>query len=113
MRFEQLEYLVAVIRHGSLRKAGEQLHLSQPALSESVRNLERELGVTLLDRRRSGARISREGRDLLPAIVEVLDAVDRLRRAADDQELPARMVRRGHGQRRDVTGARARRPRVP
>lgn len=95
MRVEQLEYLIAVIQHGSLRKAGDQLHLSQPALSESVRNLERELGVTLLDRRRSGARISREGRDLLPPIVEVLEAVDRLRSAADDKEVPSRMVRIG------------------
>ena len=95
MRVEQLENLVAVIQHGSLRRAGDQLHLSQPALSESVRNLERELGVTLLDRRRSGARISRDGRDLLPSIVEVLEAVDRLRSAADDKELPARMVRVG------------------
>lgn len=95
MRVEQLENLIAVIQHGSLRKAGDQLHLSQPALSESVRNLERELGVTLLDRRRSGARISREGRDLLPSIVEVLEAVDRLRSAASDRDLPARMVRVG------------------
>ena len=89
MRVEQLEYLMAVIRHGSLRRAGEQLHLSQPALSESVRNLERELGVTLLERRRTGTRVSREGRDLLPSILEVIEAVDRLRTAADDREPPA------------------------
>lgn len=95
MRVEQLEYLMGVIQHGSLRRAGNRLHLSQPALSESVRNLERELGVTLLDRRRSGARISRAGRDLLPSIVEVLEAVDRLRTAADDRELPSRLVRLG------------------
>lgn len=95
MRVEQLENLIAVIQRGSLRKAGDQLHLSQPALSESVRNLERELGVTLLDRRRTGARISREGRDLLPSIIEVLEAVDRLRSAADNKDLPSRMVRIG------------------
>ena len=79
MRIEQLEYLAAVTQHGSLRRASEQLHVSQPALSEAVSKLERELGVTLLDRRRSGARISREGRELLPYMVEVLEAVDRLR----------------------------------
>lgn len=95
MRVQQLEHLIAVIQHGSLRKAGVKLHLSQPALSESVRSLERELGATLLDRRRSGARVSREGRDLLPSIVDVLEAVDRLRAAADDKELPSRMVRVG------------------
>lgn len=93
MRIEQLEYLMAVIRHGSLRRAGEQLHLSQPALSESVRNLERELGVTLLERRRTGTRVSREGRDLLPSILDVIEAVDRLRTAADDREPPAPGVR--------------------
>ena len=62
MRIEQLEYLAAVTQHGSLRRASERLHISQPALSEALSKLERELGVTLLDRRRSGARISRRGR---------------------------------------------------
>src|SRR4051812_12359219 len=66
VRLEQLEYLAAVTRHGSLRRASEELHVSQPALSESLRNLERELGVTLLDRRRTGARINTQGRELLP-----------------------------------------------
>lgn len=85
VRIEQLEYIAAVTRLGSLRRAAEQLHLSQPALSETVRNLERELGVDLLERKRSGAKVSDEGRELLPHIMSVLDAVDRLRGAAGDQ----------------------------
>lgn len=95
MRFEQLEYVAAVTRLGSLRRAGEELHISQPALSETVRNLERELGVTLLDRRRSGSRISADGRELLPHIVDILDAVDRLRAAADHQHRSRRVIRIG------------------
>ncbi|MFE1957577.1 LysR family transcriptional regulator [Streptomyces sp. NPDC059479] len=95
MRIEQLEYVAAVTRLGSLRRAAESLHLSQPALSETIRNLERELGVDILDRRRSGARISDEGRELLPHIIGVLDAVDKLRRAADDQHHTSRMIRLG------------------
>ena len=95
MRIEQLEYLAAVTQHGSLRRASEKLHLSQPALSEALTKLERELRVTLLDRRRSGARISREGRELLPYMVEVLTAVDRLRVAAGDQRSEARTIRVG------------------
>ncbi|MFF3754171.1 LysR family transcriptional regulator [Streptomyces sp. NPDC002018] len=95
MRIEQLEYIAAVTRLGSLRRAAESLHLSQPALSETIRNLERELGVDILDRRRSGARISDEGRELLPHIIGVLDAVDKLRRAADDQHHISRMIRLG------------------
>ena len=95
MRTEQLEYIAAVTRLGSLRRAAEELRLSQPALSETVRNLERELGVDLLERKRSGARMSAEGRELLPHIIDVLDAVDRLRSAAGEQHRISRMVRVG------------------
>ncbi|MFN8074343.1 MAG: LysR family transcriptional regulator [Kineosporiaceae bacterium] len=95
MRIEQLEYLRAVTRLGSLRRAADELHLSQPALSETIRNLERELGVALLERHRSGATISDDGRELLPHISEVLDAVDKLRRAADASHRGARSLRLG------------------
>ncbi|GAA4119355.1 LysR substrate-binding domain-containing protein [Nocardioides fonticola] len=95
MRIEQLEYLLAVTRHGSLRRASEKLHISQPALSEALSKLERELGVTLLDRRRSGSRISRQGRDLQQHMVEVLEAVERLRSAAGDQTTASRLIRLG------------------
>lgn len=95
MRIEQLEYVEAVARLGSFRRAAEELHISQPALSETVRNLERELGIEILDRTRAGARVSSEGRDVYPHLLTVLDAVDALRRAVDDQARASRMVRLG------------------
>lgn len=95
MRFEQLQYVEAVARLGSFRRAAEELHISQPALSETVRNLERELGVTLLDRTRTGARVSTRAQELYPRLLAVLDAVDELRRAVDDQLRTTRMVRVG------------------
>lgn len=82
MRIEQLEYVSTVARLGSFRKAAVELHISQPALSETVRKLERELGVDVLDRRRSGATLSESGRALLPHMIEAIEAVDRLRQAA-------------------------------
>jgi DNA-binding transcriptional LysR family regulator len=54
MRIEQIEYAAAVARFGSFRRAAEELHISQPALSETVRKLEAELGVNILDRQRTG-----------------------------------------------------------
>ena len=54
MRIEQLEYVATVARLGSFRRAADELHISQPALSGSVRSLERELGVDLLDRAGTG-----------------------------------------------------------
>lgn len=95
VRIEQLEYFAAVTRLGSLRRASDEVHISQPALSETVRNLERELGVTLLERHRSGARISADGRELLPHIADVLDAVDRLRGAANQHHRSQRVLRIG------------------
>ncbi len=95
VRAEQLEYVSAVARLGSFRRAAEELHISQPALSGSVRSLERELGVNLLDRGRHGARMSDSGRELFPYILTLLDSFDRLRQAADEQHRSVRMVRLG------------------
>lgn len=95
MRSEQLEYVAAIARLGSYRRAAEELHISQPSLSATVRNLERELGVSILERGRSGAQVSDEGRELLPHIIGVIDAVDRLRRAATLEHTSRRMVRIG------------------
>jgi DNA-binding transcriptional LysR family regulator len=95
VRVEQLEYLAEVARLGSFRRAAEVLHISQPALSESVRRLERELGIDLLERGRHGATVSASGRELLPHILTVLDSVDRLRQAAGEQHRSIRVIRVG------------------
>jgi DNA-binding transcriptional LysR family regulator len=95
MRIEQLEYAAAVARLGSFRRAAEELHLSQPALSETVRKLETELGVDLLERGRAGTTVSERGRDLLPHLIAVIEAADRLRLAADEGYRNSRVVRLG------------------
>ncbi len=95
MRTEQLEYVSAVARVGSFRAAAEELHLSQPALSATVRNLERELGVTILERSRSGTKVSQAGLELLPHIAAVIDAASELRTAANRHHHSARIVRVG------------------
>jgi DNA-binding transcriptional LysR family regulator len=95
MRLEQLEYFLAVVKHGSLRRAAEALHVSQPAVSEALSKLERELGVSLLERRRSGSSVSAAGRELLDPVSDVLEAVDRLREVAGDRRQRPRTVRIG------------------
>lgn len=95
MRIEQLEYIEAVTRYGSLRRTSEHLHISQPALSESISRLERDLGVVLLERRRSGVRISRRGRELLTHMTEAIEAVRRLREAASAEEGSTRVIQVG------------------
>ena len=50
MDLRQLEYFAAVARHRHFTRAAEELYVTQPALSQQVRRLERELGLELLKR---------------------------------------------------------------
>jgi DNA-binding transcriptional LysR family regulator len=95
MRTEQLDQVATIARLGSFRRAAEELHVSQAALSATVRKLERELGIEILNRGRSGTQVSDEGRELLPHIAEVLDAVERLQQVAKRQHGTPKVVRVG------------------
>ncbi len=50
MELRQLEYLLAVARHGHFTRAAEELHVAQPAVSQQLRRLERDVGFELIDR---------------------------------------------------------------
>ena len=65
MRLAQLQTLDAVARHGSFSRAARELHLTQPAVSMQVRQLERELGLPLLERVGKRAFPTRAGEILL------------------------------------------------
>jgi DNA-binding transcriptional LysR family regulator len=59
MDLKQLRNLAAVLDAGSIGKAAAQLHISQPALSKSIRRLEEELGVLLFERDGRGVQPTR------------------------------------------------------
>jgi DNA-binding transcriptional LysR family regulator len=75
-----------VARHRSFHRAAEQLHLSQSALSCSIQALERQYGVRLFDRDRSGVELTSVGRQLLGRAADLLynagSIVDMLRGAS-------------------------------
>ena len=58
MELRQLRHFTAVALYGNFSRAAKQLNLTQPALSRQVKNLEDELGVTLLKRKENGASVS-------------------------------------------------------
>lgn len=68
---------VAVVEDGSLSAAARRLHLSQPALSQTVNALERQLGVQLLTRGSTGVRATEAGMTLLTEARAVLARHDR------------------------------------
>lgn len=88
MDLRQLEYYVATLRHGSFSAAAEALHLAQPSVSEAVRRLEAELGVTLLARAGRGVQPTDAGLVLGDHAERVLAEVDAARTAvAEVREL--------------------------
>ncbi len=65
MEIYQLETFAAVAREGSITRAAERLHLSQPAVSAHVKALEQTLGLTLFERTTRGMSLTDDGRRLL------------------------------------------------
>ncbi|UNK49650.1 LysR substrate-binding domain-containing protein [Lysobacter sp. S4-A87] len=78
----QLEVFVAIATGGSVRAAAEQLHLTQPAASMALAELERVLGAPLFDRTQRRLHINARGRHLLPLAQELLERMRELGRHA-------------------------------
>jgi DNA-binding transcriptional LysR family regulator len=86
MELRHLRYFIAVAREENVTRAALKLHVSQPALSRQIRDLEHELGFSLLERTAKSVRLTDAGRVFLHEAQEVLDraqiAVERARARA-------------------------------
>ncbi|GGZ32209.1 transcription regulator LysR family protein [Streptomyces inusitatus] len=87
LELRHLRYLLAVAEHGNFTRAAEDLRISQPTLSQQIKQLERAVGVQLLDRTGRSVRLTDAGetyvqyarralRDLAAAERAVLDVAD-------------------------------------
>jgi LysR family nitrogen assimilation transcriptional regulator len=74
----QLRYFVQIVESRSLTKAAERLLISQPAIGLQIKNLEDELGVSLLVRHSRGVEPTREGEALFRSARAILGDIDRL-----------------------------------
>src|SRR3954463_14461694 len=87
MELRHLRYFVAVAEHENVTRAALSLHVSQPALSQQIRDLEDELGFALLERGAKSVRLTPAGRVFLPEARQVLqrahEAVEAARAAAN------------------------------
>lgn len=83
MKLHQLRALVALHEHGSMQEASKVLHVTQPALSRAIKELEHELGTQLLLRNSRGVVLTETGQRLL---VHARHVNESLRRAHQDIE---------------------------
>lgn len=84
MELRQLEYLVAVAEEASFTRAAERVRISQSGVSAQVRQLERELGATLIDRGARTATLTGAGEAAVRHAREVLAAAAAMRQAVDE-----------------------------
>ena len=76
LNLDQLRTLLAVVESGSFSAAARKLHLSQPAVSVQIRELERRFGVQLIERFGKQAHATPPGRDLVEAAEHIFKACD-------------------------------------
>src|SRR5919198_977290 len=75
MEMRQLEYVVAVAEEGTFTRAAARVHVAQPAISQQIAQLERELGERLFDRAERRVRLTPAGEAFLPHARATLAAV--------------------------------------
>lgn len=73
MEFKQIEAFVNVMKYKSFSKAADASFLTQPTISTHISSLEKELGVTLIDRMGKESRPTKEGRAFYPYAINLLN----------------------------------------
>src|SRR5215472_18448957 len=95
MTVQRFRHFLAVATEGHFGRAAARLGMKQPPLSQSIRRLERDLGVTLLERTPMGARLTRAGEAFRPEAQAAVAASERAAALARAAVAPRRPVRVG------------------
>lgn len=82
MNIVQLEYLKALVHHGSFSQAAKKLRITQPALSLQIRKLEEEVEFQLLDRRKRPIQLTPEGEIFFQKAIEIIKMVNDLKQVS-------------------------------
>lgn len=81
MRLEQLLYFTRIADTGSIRSAADSLYVTPQSLSKAIAQLEQELGVSLLNRSRTGVSLTADGVHALEHAKTILEQVEKMERA--------------------------------
>ncbi len=86
MDIEGLRAFVTIVNEKSFSRAAERMHLTQPAISKRIQNLEQRLKVTLFERLQREIRLTDAGEVLLPHAQSILHAFDNAQQAIRDMD---------------------------
>ncbi|MCR4587667.1 MAG: LysR family transcriptional regulator [Lachnospiraceae bacterium] len=73
MTIQQMKYVIEVAERGSMNEAARSLFISQPSLSENIKEIEKELGITIFARNNRGITLTTEGREFIGYARQVLE----------------------------------------
>ena len=76
MTLQQLKYVIAISSTGSMNKAAEQLYVSQPSLTSSVQELEKEAGIKIFNRSGRGVTLTNDGAEFVQYARQVVGQFD-------------------------------------
>lgn len=76
MTIQQCKYTIATSEYGTFREAANHLFLAQSSLSASIKELEKELGITIFERSKKGIRITVEGAEFLEYAKQIVAQAD-------------------------------------
>lgn len=80
MELRTLEYFMAIQREGNMLKAAKAIHLTQPTLSRQIKDLENELGITLIERSGRNTKLTEEGELFSERVENILELVNRAKK---------------------------------
>lgn len=81
MRIEQLRYFLDVCETRSINESARRLYISQPALTKSIQSMEKELGLVLFERLKSGIYLNKQGEIFLQYVKKILLEYEQARMA--------------------------------
>lgn len=78
MTLQQLKYVLTVANKGTISEAAKTLYIAQPSLTNSIKELEKELGIVIFQRTNKGTLLSRDGEEFLAYARQVVEQVNLL-----------------------------------
>ena len=93
MTLQQLKYIIEIVNCGSMNLAAQKLFVSQPSLSNAVKELEKELGIEIFIRTNKGVTLSSSGQEFLGYARQIIEQTELLEQRYHKDKPARRLLR--------------------